>query len=401
MTRSRVREPLVDRRHPQRQLALARHRSGRPPRRFRIGALLRPAAVLLDLALVAVLAVGLSGRAIRPDTWWWPQAAALVLPLAALPAIPVGIGLAVMAWRRTGRPAQRAWVAAGVHLALAAVALNRLGMPGVGADAMPASAPPGTLRVLALNAGGPTPWSSVLLTEVLGETSPHLVALQETHLVAVGTDGAEAQTVWAHVPVVAPLLDSTVYAVAPPRPGQPRSTIEMPVFGRIRVQSQQSQLLGTDEDAGQFSRTVVRWDGRDVAVYNVHLRSFGINRPWTDGQVLSMSAWIRAAGGFQGDFVLRAAEADRFRDILDAERLPFLLVGDLNTTPGQWAHARIGAGLTDALGETGRSATYPDRRPLFEIDAVFASPGWTVVSAAVARPGLSDHRAIVADLRLE
>jgi endonuclease/exonuclease/phosphatase family metal-dependent hydrolase len=154
-------------------------------------------------------------------------------------------------------------------------------------------------------------------------------------------------------------------------------------------------------DSGGYSRSVVQWDGVEIAVYGLHLRSFSPDRPWLNGGMLSVGAWLRALDAFKNDILLRSAEVERIVGLLASEPLPFLVMGDMNGTPDQWTYRRLSDGLQDALLVSGGwSPTFPDERPLVQIDAVFASSRWIVHSAEVAPRGLSDHRAVLATLSL-
>jgi hypothetical protein len=361
--------------------------------------------VVLELGLAAWLAAALAGRSVRPDDGWWFQVAALTLPVATALTVPAVGAMAVYALVRRRAARQGAVRAVGVlYVGLAAAAWTRLGVPGPVDAPDPAVTPAGTLRLMTLNAGGATSWSPLLLGEEIEARAPDLVAIQEVNLVAVDVPvpGGPAQRAWARPPILGPVLDSA-YAVLVS--GSDVSALEtpMPVFGRVRLLSTRLYTLGEGEGAGQYSRTVFEWDGREAVLYSVHLRSFGESRPWTTGQVGSLSAWEQAAAEFREALVLRAAEAEALKDVLAGERRPFLVAGDFNATPHQWTYAHVAQGLTDALARRGggwTSATYPDGRPLVPIDGVLASPEWTVEAAWVGPRGLSDHRAVHAWLRL-
>ena len=155
-------------------------------------------------------------------------------------------------------------------------------------------------------------------------------------------------------------------------------------------------------EAGVFSRAEVEWVGQRIAVYSLHLRSFGPARPWVAPDRFDVGRWLRSLDSLRDDMVWRAQEAARFRMILDAERLPYLVLGDFNSTPHQWAYHHIAAGHADVLAKVGPpfARTFPDSRPLVRIDGVLASPHWRVVSARIGPEGLSDHRAVIAEVAL-
>lgn len=98
---------------------------------------------------------------------------------------------------------------------------------------------------------------------------------------------------------------------------------------------------------------------------------------------------------------VRAAQVADMRRIMargGRGRGPHVLLGDFNAPPGAPELAPLWRGLTDA--EPG-GFTYPARNPEKRIDYVAVSAGVEVRAAAVVDTPASDHRPVVADLRLE
>lgn len=118
------------------------------------------------------------------------------------------------------------------------------------------------------------------------------------------------------------------------------------------------------------------------------------------------------------DFQVRAAQARLLAGL--AQGGPAILAGDANSVPTSDAYQILTATLQDAWAEAGwglghtfpGSSTSPGSdRPrlgglavppwLARIDYIFCTPDWEVVSARLARvDGVSDHRGVVAELRL-
>lgn len=100
----------------------------------------------------------------------------------------------------------------------------------------------------------------------------------------------------------------------------------------------------------------------------------------------------------RSDPAVRAAQVADMRRIMGRAAGPRILLGDLNATPSAPELAPLWRELTDA--DPGRP-THPARRPVRRIDYVAVSAGVGVRAAAVAATLASDHRPVVADLRLE
>ncbi|WP_420457511.1 endonuclease/exonuclease/phosphatase family protein [Rubrivirga sp.] len=352
-----------------------------PRRRF-----LRGALVAADAVLIVAMAAGLAARAVPPDVAWWPQVAALALTPGALLAVGVGVWMASKAVSGSSRTAWGA--AAALHLVLAAtVALRTSGLPWI----EPGSGP--GLTVLSLNVGA---GSAGPIGAVLDAAGPDVVGLQEAPLIAEPNAAWPDGWLLAARPGSQALVGRRAYRIAYPEVRE-HTVVNDPVFSRLPLVSRSEGALADGEGAGTYSRTELVWDGRRVAVYSVHLRSFARAAEGRGG------AWWRRAGrSLRDDLVRRADEAEAFRGVLAGEALPYLVLGDFNSTPDQWAYARIAAGHRDALRHPRLRPrfTFPDSVPLVRIDGVLASPQWAVRSGWVGPKGLSDHRAVLAEVVL-
>jgi len=100
----------------------------------------------------------------------------------------------------------------------------------------------------------------------------------------------------------------------------------------------------------------------------------------------------------------RDASLERTADLLREEELPVVVLGDLNLTPHAPAFARLlrQSGLRDALAgprwqPTWQAAFWP---LALRIDHVLVGPGLCVAHAEVGSSIGSDHRPVVAQLRV-
>jgi len=132
------------------------------------------------------------------------------------------------------------------------------------------------------------------------------------------------------------------------------------------------------------SRAVVRHEGRDVAIYNIHLLP-----PRTLSYTLE--------GRLQFADLLQT---------LKAEKLPYVMGGDFNLTNDTPQHANLralGARDVHELVGRGRGATWPVNSffrsvPGIRLDHVYVGPGLAAVRTETGVGRGSDHRPIVADV---
>lgn len=315
----------------------------------------------------------------------------MALPAAAVAALPLA-GLWARRARR-GHPA--AWVGCLLHLGLAVTVASRYGLPwpsGTDED------PSGTLHVMSLNAGRDGPQSRAATAAEL-RVRPDLVVMQEASLMII-TAGTGEEGLAGSGPT---LTVAGSGLAAPPTRSDPADPAErMPVFAlQPAVSFTPVELDPSPDDlSGRAVRAVVRWRGLDVAVYNVHLRSFGPERPWASSEPWSRASVRGAIVNFRTSVLRRAAEADQLRAAVDAETLPYLIVGDFNSTPQQWTYHRLASGHTESARRAGWfRASYPARLPLVSIDHILGGPGWSLRKTHIGGGGLSDHRPVHGWLR--
>ncbi len=348
----------------------------------------RGGLLLLDAALILLFLAGYAARYVHPRHVWWIQLIAIGLPFLSLLVLGATAGAAMA----------RRWRPAAVHLALTALIMVRF-VP-FERFAREAGADPEALTLMTFNAGwgwttgGDAPGG---MAELIRREMPDLVALQEAEV----TFSRRAIPVRPSV-YVAPLVDSLDYRIHPP--GNATHQLSKPVLSRFPLDDLAEHTLrpGGDE-VNELVRATFTWQGRAAVLYNVHLRTFGGQKPWDDDafRLFDFTSWIRYARQYRDAFLIRARQIEQIRRMTDAETLPVLICGDFNSTPHNWGYRRMTDGLTDAfrVAGSGWGATYHQRLPFVRIDYVLASPEWEVTSARVAGAGLSDHRALVVGLR--
>jgi endonuclease/exonuclease/phosphatase family metal-dependent hydrolase len=157
----------------------------------------------------------------------------------------------------------------------------------------------------------------------------------------------------------------------------------------------------------------IPWQGRDVAIYAVHMPTprgdfaklaglgllrelAGRNRRRSDGMSFAeaMTARVQLAGDLSGVFA--------------RERRPFVALGDFNMPPNGYVHRVITQGLTDCFEKVGVGFgfTFPCDTsnpvtlggPWLRLDYILTGPGWHTEDFRVEPDRRSQHRAVVATL---
>ena len=343
------------------------------------------------VALAAVAAAGLTARVLRPTAGWVPQVAALGLPVVG-PALGLSALAAGAYAARARRPA--VGVAAVALAAAAAAVFFRVPTP----PAAPSAA--AGLRVMTLNVGQRSAESTFRVADYVERMEPHVIFLQEADARSVLRDGQRARVV---NPAIEAVLQTGAYRVA----GRVDTLVmdgaepanQQVVLSRLPVTAHGADALGPlDTDPSIFARVEVEWRGQRVALYNVHLRPFNPSAGWSLARAVSPEVWGETPGRLRAFFAVQSEEAERLAALLDAEPLPFVVAGDFNATPDQWSRALLSRRASEVFGRRLWAATRPDAVPLAPIDGILVGAGWSVRSAEVGPPGLSDHRALVAEL---
>lgn len=348
--------------------------------------------LLGDMLLVALFMAGSAAYLVPPERLWALQLVALGVPYLELTM--VGAIVATIVLNRWGL------LACHVVVLVLATALPVWTTRGPGAPSVPTDMPP--LRVATFNNPGGAKWA---FKDLLANESPTIFAFQELPIKAEWLTGRT----WRRSYVLSALFENG-YQFSGPSSSNGSNTVTEHLFSRLESAGPSRVIAGYADEglwkSGGIRRSLYRWQGRSIAVYSVHLRSFSSGRPWerNNGKrhLFSPSAWSRALHSYREDFKIRAQQARRLREELDAETVPFIVCGDLNSTPSNWVYSHLVRGLTDAFREAGAGwgGTYHARLPLFRIDYVLASDDWEVRQAQVSRVAASDHRPLVAELVL-
>lgn len=351
--------------------------------------------LITDICLVLLFLGGYLARYVSPRHVWWFQVLALGLPMLSI--LVGGFGLWALFTRH--------FHLVGLHAVLGLLIALRFWPSSY---ALPAQETHAELTVLSYNVklrDGER--SERDLDRFIDEVHPHVIAMQESP-VHYSAD----PPIVAMAPQVRIVLAGGTYTTQPP--GISGSTqgrlageegTPVPILSRIASRIAWSApvleklYLGEGRDrAHAASRAVLNWQGRDIAVYSVHLRSFdpdGMSRGGSVGRV-DPRGWLALWRRYRDDFVIRAEQARQLRALLESETLPFIVCGDFNSTPHNWVYAHLSRGLQDAFRRAGEGsgATFPVWFVPFRIDYILASPEWTVHAASAIDVAISDHRPV-------
>lgn len=348
-----------------------------------------------SVAMVALGGSGLLARWSPPATDWWLQVPAVTLPLLGPLALPAALAVGAE-WARNRR--------FGMGLCTVALAAVFTGWAlRTSAPPTAVSDQPDRLRVMTLNAGDSAGREGTV-ADYVERRGPDIVVLQEAGanwgpyaaiLKEAGITGA------AYAPVAARVASVGGYTVLTDTTAGSVETSRQVTLTRLPVVSHTSGFLGAAEPrAGVYSRTVVRWGGGEVAVYNVHLRAFNPQVGWSWERAIDPDVWIQTPENLRRFFAEQAVEAEALAQMVERETRPVIVAGDFNAAADQWNRAVLTRTLREVTGRWLPGATRPDTTPAVNVDGVLVGSEWAVGEVEIGPAGLSDHRAIFASLAL-
>lgn len=346
------------------------------------------AFVAYGVLLVAFLA-GYAARFIRPGTFWWLQL--LAIPLPYLSAIVVLSGLPLFLTRN--------WGLFGFNVGLMVLVAIRFWPAGGAVDASGFGVGE-TLSMMTLNypswsASDHEPRTRALL-DLVNRERPDLIALQEGWSY-YSPDGSNLHSRTD----LSILVDSAAYLTHGPQRSD-RSVSHVPLFSLFPLDVVNRFVLAPDvRGAGsEVTRAEATWRQHRITIYNLHLQSFGTDKPWSEDESswLDPRTWFKYVRQYRDAITRRAGQAEQIAAMLRDETGPLIVMGDFNSTRHNWGFNRIAEGLHDTYGMagSGRGSTYHARYPFARIDFILVSNHFAVLSAEVPTVVLSDHRPVLA-----
>lgn len=374
--------------------------SQEPRRRHWLKSVLWALFLLVDIPLLVVILIGLTASNLHPQHYWWAQLLAIMLPYFVIPAI-VAMSITILA---------RKWAWVALHVVL----LLFVGLRAFPSDRFQRDFAPedGDLTLMTFNVPQSGPSADALggaVVNLFRTYEPDIAALQEAWV-----EGARAQQPERRPPQVQALVDSLAYRLAVPmqmssQPAWSNNKTAVPLLfreqsGEVEVVEQTAVRLGeaSDTNISMAIRTHFRWQGRDGILYNVHLRSFGEQKPWDDNiEPFEIETWRPYLRRYRDVYRLRAEEVEALATSIDAEELPVIVVGDFNDTANTWTFNRLLGDRIDAfkIAGAGSGHTYRSDKPFVRIDFALVDEAWVVVDAEVPDVRFSDHRPLVVRLR--
>lgn len=145
--------------------------------------------------------------------------------------------------------------------------------------------------------------------------------------------------------------------------------------------------------------------GDTVRVLSVHLQTSGISglRHRFRKDYNSDAPVERVIGELERNSRIRAQQVREIRAVIDSTRYPAILAGDFNDTPSSYTYRQIKGGMTDGFQAVGNGfgGTFRYLGGVLRIDYIFYDDNFTGVRYYIPADDLSDHKAVIADLRLK
>lgn len=361
-------------------------------------AVLKGCATLASVLVLTLFGIGFTSAYLPPAWFWWTGLPASLLPFLAVAAA----GLLVL----HGLLRRPRWIA--LHLAVVVLFVSRAGLPAgiqetIQGD-MEATPDAETLTVMSFNYTPQdiSPGSDAVRRRALGQLAAHhhpdVIAIQSTRVFERRGQVALINQL--------DTLATLGYQTQPDAGSGTRFDTRVPLFSRPDAPARHEPIvLEAQENTDRhITRAELQWQGHDIVIYNVHLRSF------ERGYALELleagryrAALLELVAVYRRDVLKRVQEVRELRRLVARETKPTLLIGDLNASPFNWEYRHMQGVLHDAPARLGGNwrFTWHTRLPLARIDHVLASAHWQPVTMHVNPTTISDHFPLIVRLRIQ
>lgn len=163
---------------------------------------------------------------------------------------------------------------------------------------------------------------------------------------------------------------------------------ELAIVSRFPIVSSRAHTL---RGATGVQEVVLKIGGRDVSIFNTH---FSV-RIGADVARRSISMTPQAAR-------TREMQLNNLLQATKTARAPFIITGDFNTPPRGLVYHALSSRFDNAwrAAGTGLGYSFPSRLPLLRIDHIWMSRNVRATNCRVLSSRASDHRSVIADLRV-
>jgi vancomycin resistance protein VanJ len=177
-------------------------------------------------------------------------------------------------------------------------------------------------------------------------------------------------------------------------------------LSRYPIVSTETVVLGIS-GFPEPKRVVINVDGRNLAVYTVHMAW-----PLDDDAITAtgLNYFLRLMLGF--DDTIRNQQIDNLLVYLEQEPYPYIVAGDFNTSDSSATYNKLAAAMHDSFAEGGQGlgGSWPVTShnnmpkwmpPMIRIDYIWHSDGLRTIHAWQGAETGSDHLPLLAELALD
>jgi len=145
-------------------------------------------------------------------------------------------------------------------------------------------------------------------------------------------------------------------------------------------------------------------EGKTIRVYNVHMQSNKVTKDTEkvleDGEFDDARTWSeigRVLGRVGASTSVRAEQAQRLREHINACKHPVIVCGDFNDTPNSYVYSLLSTGFNDPFRQKslGIGTTFAGVLPMLRIDYILTEKIFHTYSYRTVHSEFSDHYPVV------
>lgn len=178
-------------------------------------------------------------------------------------------------------------------------------------------------------------------------------------------------------------------------------------FSKLPIVS--SNKILKEDESNSYKRfpykgisTDVIFQDKQIRIFNVHLQSihFGRNEYQViedlKGKEIEENAVKKMLRKLRNAFQKRAVQTRTFLSILEQQKQPYIICGDLNDLPNSYTYNKLAKNMNDAFlqNNIGIGQTF-NRIPLLRIDYILTTKDFKTSDCRVIKNRISDHYPIV------